>query len=64
MLRLVRRASLLFASYAGLLLAIVIAGFLGGALGIWASIIWGAAVVAGVALYVRGRRQQRSANRQ
>jgi hypothetical protein len=59
MLRLTRRAGLLFASYLGLLLAIVIAGFLGGAIGIWASILWGAAVLAAVTLYVRRRLQQR-----
>lgn len=64
MLRLARRAGLLFASYAGLLLAIVIAGFLGGAVGIWASIVWGAAVIAGLSLYVRHRLQQRSDTQQ
>jgi len=61
MSRFARRAGLLFASYAGLLLAVVIAGYLGGAIGIWASILWGAAVIGGVALYVR-RRDRRTAD--
>jgi len=60
MLRLARRAGLLFASYVGLILAIVIAGFLGNAVGIWASIVWGAAILAALAVYVRHRLQQRS----
>lgn len=55
MLRLTRRAALLFAAYSSLLLAIVIAGFLGSAIGIWASILWGAVVLAGLALYVRAQ---------
>lgn len=58
MLRLARRAGLLFLAYTALLLAVVIAGFLGSAIGIWASVLWGAAVLAGVALYVRQRRQR------
>jgi hypothetical protein len=55
MLRLTRRAALLFAAYSSLLLAIVIAGFLGSAVGIWASILWGAAILAGLAIYVRSQ---------
>jgi hypothetical protein len=55
MLRLTRRAALLFAAYSSLLLAVVIAGFLGSALGILASILWGAAILCGVGLYVRAR---------
>jgi FtsH-binding integral membrane protein len=58
MLRLARRAGLLFASYVGLILAIVIAGFLGSAIGIWASIVWGAVILAALALYVRRRLQE------
>jgi hypothetical protein len=54
-----RRAGLLFAAYLGPLLAVVIAGFLGNAIGIWASVLWGAAVAAGVAFYVRRRHQRR-----
>jgi hypothetical protein len=51
--RLARRAALLFGTYASLLLAVVIAGFLGSAVGIWASILWGAVVLAGLGLYLR-----------
>lgn len=55
MLRLIRRAGLLFGAYAGALLAVVIAGFLGSAVGIWASILWGAALLAVAIVYVRRR---------
>ncbi|HSC21091.1 MAG TPA: hypothetical protein VLC07_05130 [Solirubrobacterales bacterium] len=60
MLRLTRRAALLFSAYLGLILAVVIAGFLGAALGIWASVLWGAAVLAGLTFPVRRRLQRRS----
>jgi hypothetical protein len=39
--RLFRRALLLFGIYAAVLAAVVVEGFLGGALGIWAAILWG-----------------------
>jgi hypothetical protein len=55
--RLLRRALLLFGAYAALLAAVVIAGFLGGAVGIWASILWGLGVLAGIVIY--GRRHLR-----
>jgi hypothetical protein len=55
MLRLIRRAALLFGAYSSLLLAVVVAGFLGGAVGIWAAILWGAAILVGLALYGRKR---------
>jgi hypothetical protein len=55
MLRLAGRAALLFGAYASLLLAVVVAGFLGSAIGIWAAILWGVMVVAGIALYGRQR---------
>ena len=58
MLRLVRRAGLLFGAYTGLLLAVVVAGFLGGAIGIWASILWGVALLTGLAVYMRQRLQR------
>jgi hypothetical protein len=58
MLRLTRRAALLFAAYAGLPLAVVMAGFLASAVGIWAAILWGAAVLAALALYGRQRLQR------
>lgn len=55
MLRLSRRAGLLFASYAAILLAVLIAGFLASAVGVWAAILWGVALLAGLALYARRR---------
>jgi hypothetical protein len=58
MLRLARRAALLFGAYALLLLAVAVAGFLGAAIGIWASVLWGVAVLAGLALYWRQRLQR------
>jgi hypothetical protein len=59
MLRFARRAGLLFAAYLGPILAVVIAGFLGSVIGIWASVLWGAALAAGLFFYVRHRLQQR-----
>jgi hypothetical protein len=53
MRRLAFRAIKLFLAYAALLLAVVVAGFLYGALGLWAAILWGCAVVFGVAIYVK-----------
>jgi Flp pilus assembly protein TadB len=64
MLRLARRAGVLFLAYTALILAVVIAGFLGAAVGIWASVLWGAAVLAGLALYVRQRRQRSGSAKQ
>jgi hypothetical protein len=55
MLRLTRRAGLLFATYAGLLLAVLIAGFLATALGIWGAITWGVVLLTGLVLYIRRR---------
>jgi hypothetical protein len=46
---------LVFASYAALLLAVVVAGFLGQAVGIWASVLWGAMLIGGLVLYGRRR---------
>lgn len=57
-LRLFRRALLLFGAYVALLAMVVVAGFLGGAVGIWASILWGAGVLAGIVIYGRRRLQQ------
>lgn len=59
MLRLTRQAALLFGAYASLLLAVGVAGFLASAIGIWAAILWGAVLVAALALGGR-RRFQRS----
>lgn len=58
MRRLTGRALLLFAAYAGVLLAMVIAGFIGQRIGIWASVLWGVVIVGGVFLYFRRRRRQ------
>ncbi len=55
MLRLIRRAGLLFGAYASLLLAVIVAGFLAGRIGTWAAILWGVAILAGLALYGRQR---------
>jgi hypothetical protein len=60
MLRLLRRALLLFGTYAAVMVAVIVAGFLGEALGIWASILWGAGVLAGIVVYAR-RRHARTA---
>jgi hypothetical protein len=55
LLRLSRKALLLLGIYATVLAAVVVPGFLGGAIGIWASILWGGGVLAGLPLYVRRR---------
>ncbi len=46
---------LVFVSYAALLLAVVVAGFIGHAVGIWASVLWGAVLISGLVLYGRRR---------
>jgi hypothetical protein len=56
MRRLGRRAILLFGAYTALILAVIVAGFIGHAFGIWASVLWGVLLVAGVVLYGRHRR--------
>jgi type IV secretory pathway TrbD component len=56
--RLGRRALLLFGAYTAVILAVVIAGFLGGAVGIWASVLWGAVLLGGLVLYLRRRSRQ------
>lgn len=53
--RLGRRALLLFGAYTAAILAVVIAGFLGGAVGIWASVLWGTVLLGGLVLYLRQR---------
>jgi hypothetical protein len=62
MLRLTRRAALLLGAYTSLLLAVVVAGFLGGAVGIWAAVLWGIGLLAGLALYLRQRLQRQAAD--
>jgi hypothetical protein len=56
--RLARRALFLFGGYTAVLAAVVVAGFLGQAVGIWASILWGVGILAGLALYGRKRLSQ------
>jgi hypothetical protein len=60
MLRLTRRAALLFGAYASLLLAVVVAGFLAAAVGIWAAVLWGLALLTALTLYMRQRQQRKS----
>ncbi|MBA3834098.1 MAG: hypothetical protein H0X34_19855 [Chthoniobacterales bacterium] len=62
MRRLARRAILAFGIYAALLLAVVIAGFIGQAVGIWAAVLWVVVVIAAVVLYVRRRREKAAAS--
>jgi len=56
--KLPRRALILFSLYAVILVAVVVAGFLGEALGIWAAILWGVGIIAGLAIYGRQRLTQ------
>jgi len=56
MLRLIRRASLLLAAYVAPLAAAVVAGFLAAAVGLWAAIIWGAALAAAIVVFVKQKR--------
>lgn len=60
MLRLLRRVLLLIGTYAAVMVAVILAGFLAGAVGIWASILWGAGILAGIVVYAR-RRHARTA---
>jgi hypothetical protein len=58
--RLFRKALLLLGIYVAVMVAVIVAGFLAEALGIWASILWGVGVLAGIAVYAR-RRHTRTA---
>jgi hypothetical protein len=55
------RALLGFAIYASVPAAVIVAGFLYEALGLWATILWGVAILAGLALYGRKRLGQSDA---
>ena len=55
MCRLAVRALQVFGAYAALLAAVVAAGFLYGAVGLWATILWGCVVVIAVVAYARRR---------
>jgi prevent-host-death family protein len=46
---------LIFGGYAALLLAVVIAGFIGHAVGIWASVLWGTVLIGGLVFCARRR---------
>jgi hypothetical protein len=58
---LARRALLGFAFYASVPAAVIVAGFLYEALGLWATILWGVIILAGLALYGRKRLSQSDA---
>jgi hypothetical protein len=58
--RLARKALLLFGIYATILAAVVVAGFLGRAVGIWPAILWGMGIIIGLALVARQRIQSAS----
>jgi len=55
MMRLIRRATLLFGVYVGIMVAVAVAGFLAAAVGLWAAIVWGAALAAIVVIDKRRR---------
>jgi hypothetical protein len=55
MTRLAGRALRLFAAYTALLLVVLVAGFIGQRVGIWASVLWGILVLAAVVLHLRRR---------
>lgn len=55
MRRPLRRVFLLLGTYVALLAAVVFAGFLGSAIGIWAAILWGVGVISGLVIYGRRR---------
>lgn len=50
----------LFVGYAGALTAVVVAGYLNAAVGLWAAIFWGCGLVVLSVLYVKSRRATRS----
>jgi uncharacterized protein (DUF58 family) len=55
MRRLGSRAVKLLAAYIGILAAVVVAGFLAQALGVWAAILWGCGLVLAIYAYVKRR---------
>jgi predicted MFS family arabinose efflux permease len=50
------QAIAVFGFYAAVLLGIVIAGFIGQAVGTWAAVLWGVVAFAGIVLYQQRRR--------
>jgi len=59
MARISRRAFWLFFVYVAVLAAVVLAGFLAGAVGLWAAPLWGAALLGVVFIRVRQRMASR-----
>jgi hypothetical protein len=57
-MELARRALLGFAVYVSVPAAVIVAGFLYAALGLWATILWGLLILVGLALYGRKRLSQ------
>lgn len=53
--RLLARSFWLLSIYLAIALAVVVAGFLGGAIGIWATVLWSAAVIVAFVLVMRRR---------
>jgi hypothetical protein len=45
----------LFIAYTAVLAAVVVAGFLGEALGLWAAILWGCGLALAIATYIKRR---------
>jgi hypothetical protein len=52
---LIRRAARHFTGYVAVLAAVVVAGFLGAAVGIWASVLWGVTLIVIIVALVRTR---------
>jgi len=61
--RLSRRALWLFLGYVAVLVAVVLAGFLDEAVGLWAALLWGAAILGVAFILVRQRMASRTVNR-
>jgi hypothetical protein len=55
MRRLGSRAIQLLITYATILAAVVMAGFLGQSVGLWAAILWGCGLALAIATYVKRR---------
>jgi hypothetical protein len=58
--RLSRRALWLFLGYVALLAAVVLAGFLAEAIGLWAALLWGAAFLGVAFIWMRQRMASRA----
>lgn len=58
MRRLGGRVLLAFGLWAAVILAVIAAGFIGQRVGIWASVLWGVLLIAGLVVYLRRRPRQ------